>query len=145
MGKRNLDYLAIPNSSGKLKKDRIKKAVEEIHKRGVDKIIIMKGKDSDEDILYLGKIVQKGEVVGIDTFPLHYDEYKEIIKEAIKEKKFPAGVKIENIRISQPPKRAMYGFLGLMEEKLNNKVEYKKGKGGVWEKIKNFVKKMLYD
>ena len=145
MLKRRLDYIAIPDSSGKLKKDRIKRAVKEIHERAVDKVIIMEGKNSEEDILYLGKVVQKGDVVGIDTFPLHYEEYKVIIKRAEKERKFPKGVKIENIRISQAPKRAAYGFLGLMEEKLNNKVDYKKDKGGVWEKIKNFVKGILSD
>ncbi|MBI3623124.1 hypothetical protein HY212_03535 [Candidatus Pacearchaeota archaeon] len=143
MLKRELDYLAIPDSSGKLKKDRIKKAVQEIHKRMVEKIIIMKGRDSEEDILYLGKVVKKGDVVGIDTFPLHYDEYKDIIKKAEKEGKFPRGVKIENIQVGQSPKRALYGFLGLMEEKFKSDVKYKKNTNRLWERVKGIVKKIL--
>lgn len=143
--KRGLDYIAIPNSSGKLKKEREKKAVREFRKRYVDKIIVLKGRDSEEDILYLGNIVKKGDRVGIDTFPLHFKEYKTIIKKAKKERKFPRGVKIENIKTSQDLKKSVYGFLGLWEERLKiGKVKYVKNRHDkFWRKLKGFVHGIL--
>lgn len=145
MIKTGLDYLAIPDSGKKVKKERIKKAIEEIHKRSVDKVLILKGKDSEEDILYLGRIVQKGDRVGFDTFPLHYKEYKEIIKKCKKQGSFPKGVKIENIKTSQPFKQFIYGELGLAEEKIKKeKIKFMKDrKEKFLPKIKRVVKKML--
>ncbi len=142
--KKRLDYIAIPDSGGEVKKERKKKAIEELKKRYVEKIIILKGKDSEEDILYLGRILKKGKRIGFDTFPLHYKEYKTIIRKAKKEGKFPRGVKIENIKTSQGPRLFLYGLLGLSEEKINKKgPEYVKNRNKFWEKIKNFVKGIL--
>lgn len=145
MLKKRLDYIAIPNSHGRWKREREKKAVEEFKKRYVDRIIILKGRDSEEDILYLGKVVEKGDRIGIDTFPLHFEEYKEIIKKAKKEGKFPRGVKVENIKISQDFKTSIYGVLGLWEERLNHgKLDYLKNRHDkFWEKIKSIVKRII--
>jgi hypothetical protein len=143
--KKRLDYIAIPDSSGKVKKERKKKAIEELKKRYVEEIVILKGGDSEEDILYLGKILKKGDRVGFDTFPLHYKEYKTIIKKAKKEGKFPKGIKIENIKTSQGPRLFLYGLLGLSEEKIKKKgPEYVKNRDEKFlSKIKGFVKKIL--
>ncbi|MCK4553143.1 hypothetical protein KAT80_02980 [Candidatus Pacearchaeota archaeon] len=60
--KKKLDYLAIPGGSkGELKKDRKKRAIKELKERSVDKIVMLQGRDSEEDILYLGNIVSKKE------------------------------------------------------------------------------------
>lgn len=145
MTKKRLDYLAIPDGGKKAKKEKIMIAIKEIHKRSVDKVLILKGKDSEEDILYLGKILKKGDRIGFDTFPLHYEEYKEIIKKAKKEGKFPKGVKIENIKTAQPFKQFIYGKLGLAEEKIKKgKIEFMEDrKEKFLPKIKGVVKKIL--
>ena len=111
----------------------------------VEKVVILKGKDSEEDILYLGKILKKGDRVGFDTFPLHYKEYKTIIEKAKKEGKFPKGIKIENIKTSQGPRLFLYGLLGLSEEKIKKKgPEYVKNRNEKFlSRIKGFVKKIL--
>jgi len=143
--KKRLDYIAIPGSSGKIRKERKKRAIEELKKRYVEKIVILEGKDSEEDILYLGKILKKGDRVGFDTFPLHYKEYKTIIKKAKKEGKFPKGIKIENIKTSQGPRLFLYGLLGLSEEKIKKQEpDYVKNRGNnFYRKIKNVVKKAI--
>lgn len=97
--KKELDYLAIPDSSGKIKKQRSEAALKTIKERDIEKTIILGGKNSEEDILYLGKIVERGQRIGFDTFPLHFKEYKEIIKKAKKQGKFPRRIKIENINL----------------------------------------------
>ena len=145
MKKKRLTYIAIPNSSGTVKKERIKEAKKEINERFVEKVLILKGKDSEEDILYLGKVVKKGDRVGFDTFPLHYKEYKQLIKKAKKQGKFPKGVKIENLEIPQGFKKSIYGFLGLTEEKLKKrKLDFVKNrKDKFWRKLKRFVHKIV--
>jgi len=143
--KKWLDYLAIPDSSGELKKQRKKRAIKELKKRHIEQIIILKGKDSEEDILYLGELVQKGDRVGIDTFPLHFKEYKVLIKKAKRDGKFPKGVKIKNIKINQTFGETVYGLLGLSEEKLKKReLEYMKNKDEKklsW--IKSIVKRII--
>ena len=144
--KKKLDYLAIPGGSkGELKKDKKKRAVKELKERSVDKIIMLQGRDSEEDILYLGNIVQKGERVGFDTFPLHFKEYKEIIKKAKRDGKFPRGVKIENVKTHQGFKLFIYGILGLSEEKIKQReVGFIKNRHEkLWRKIKCFVHTLL--
>lgn len=145
MKKRRLDYLAIPNSSRKLRKERIKEAKKEINNRFVEKVLILKGKDSEEDVLYLGNLVQKGDRVGFDTFPLHYREYKELIKKAKRDGKFPKGVKIENIRTKQGLKYFIYGILGLTEEKIKKrKLDFVKNRHDrFWRWIKGVVHKII--
>jgi len=134
--KKRLDYIAIPDSSGKTKKERKERATEEL-KKGFGKIVILKGKDGEEDILYLGKILKKGDRVGFNTFPLHYKEYKIIIKKAKREGNFPKGIKIENIKTSQGPRLFLYGLLGLSEEKIK-----KKGQIMLKTEMKNFCKEL---
>ncbi len=80
--KRELDYLLIPTG---WEKQREKRALEELSKRKVKNIFILNGNDSEEDILYLGKILKGKEKIGIVTFPLHFQEYKELIKKAQKD------------------------------------------------------------
>ena len=145
MLKKNLDYILIPDGGGKYKKEKLKRAKEELKKRRVKKILTMKGRDSEEDILYLGKILKKGDRIGFDTFPLHYKEYKVIIRKAKKEGKFPRGVKIENIKTSQDLRQEIYGTLGLEEEKImHKKVDYMRNrKDKFFQRIKNIVKQLL--
>ena len=116
-----LDYLVVPNSHGKIKRQRTKRAEEELQKRNIKDIIILNGLDSEEDIIYLGKIVKRGDRVGFDTFDLHYEEYKEIIKKAIRDKIFPKGVHIENVETPEDFHLIVYGTLGLMEERLKHR------------------------
>ena len=139
MPKKELDYLLIPDSSGKFMNERIKTAKKELGKRNVNEILILKGKDSEEDILYLGKILKKGDRIGFDTFPLHYKEYKVIIKKAIKQNDFPKGVRVENIRTKQGLNEKIYGILGLEEERImHKKVDYQKNRNEkTFQKTKN--------
>lgn len=145
MSRKELNYLLIPDGEKGYKKEKLKRAREESKKRLVKKILILKGRDSEEDILYLGKILKRGDRIGFDTFPLHYKEYKVIIKKAKREGKFPKGIKIENVRTSQSLKQSIYGILGLEEEKIfHKKVDYMKNrKDKLLQKIKNIVKKAL--
>jgi len=145
MSKEELDYILIPNSGGDLGKERKERALREFKKRKIKNALILKGKDSEEDILYLGKILKKGDRIGFDTFPLHYREYKVIIKKAVKQGKFPKGVKVENVKTGQNFKQSIYGFFGLEEEKfLHKKVDYMKNRDEkILVKIKNIVKKVL--
>ncbi len=141
--KEPLDYILIPTG---WKKQRKKRVAEELKKRKVKKIFIMKGKDSEEDILDVGKILKGGERVGIVTFPMHYREYLLIIKRAQKERKFPKNIKIENIATKETARQFIYGILGLLEEKMNNKeVSYGKYKreGFLKGRIRKFLEKVL--
>lgn len=145
MVKKRLDFLIIPNAQGDSLKEKKKIAEQEKHKREIDNILIIKGKDSEEDILYLSKLIKKSDRIGFVTFPLHFKEYKQIIKKAQKQKEFPKKVKLECIKIKQNLKRRIYGFLGLEEEKLKHrKLDYKKNrKEKFLDLIKSFVKKTL--
>lgn len=141
--KKRLDYLVIPDSSGKSKKQRSEAALKAVKERDIGKTLILGGKNSEEDILYLGKIVEPGERIGFDTFSLHFREYKEIIKKAKKQGKFPRKVKIENISYPSSFKQIIYGILGLEEEKLMHKrIEYS-DKTRRPSFIRNLVKKLL--
>ena len=70
MSKKELDYLLIPNSGGELGKERKERAFREMGNRKIGEVLILNGKDSEEDILYLGKILKKGDRIGFDTFPI---------------------------------------------------------------------------
>ncbi|MEN7982719.1 MAG: hypothetical protein ABFQ65_04710, partial [Nanoarchaeota archaeon] len=95
----------------------------------------------EEDILYLGKILKKGDRIGIDTFRLHFKEYLELIRKAKRDGKFPKGVKIENIKIHQSFHLFIYGILGYWEEKIKNrKLVYMKDRH---EKTLNFFKRIV--
>ena len=143
--KEALDFLCVPNSGGKLKKQRMQRVEKEKNNRKVRKILILKGKDSEEDILILGKKLKGEERIGIVTFPLHFREYQEIIKRAKQQKKFPRKVKVEGVLTGQTGKELVYGELGLEEEKIfEKKVDYKKNKKkGFLNFLKNFVKKII--
>jgi len=116
-----LDYLLVPTGWPHQRK---KRALEEIKRRKIKNIYLLNGKDSEEDILYLGKILKGKERIGFVTFPLHYIEYTEIIKKAQKDRNFPRGIKTENVATEQTFKQFIYGILGLIEERLDKKVNY---------------------
>ena len=144
MNKRELDYLLIPDSSRAVKKEREERALKEIKNRHVGKVILLNGKDSEEDILFLGRVLKKGDRIGFDTFPLHFREYIEIIKKAKKEGKFPKRIKIELIETPQSFREEIYGELGLYEEKIFHKrVTLLKERNEFFQKIKSFVKKII--
>jgi len=143
MEKGELDYLLIPTG---WKKQRRKRALKELKNRKIKNIFILNGNDSEEDILYLGKILKKGDKIGIVTFHLHYLEYLEIIKKAIRQKKFPRNVKIENIETKETWNQFIYGFLGLEDEMINHqKVTYSKYRkdGILMSFFKKIIKKFL--
>mgnify|MGYP001558684885 CR=1 FL=1 len=141
--KKELDYLLIPTG---WEKQRKKRALKELKKREIKNILILNGNDSEEDILYLGKRLNEGERIGFVTFPLHYQEYREIIKKAQKEGKFPKKVKTENISTKETPKEFIYGSLGLLEEEMNNKkIDYLKNRheNNLIKKLRRYIKKFL--
>ncbi|VVB84091.1 Uncharacterised protein [uncultured archaeon] len=135
-----LDYLLIPTGWGRQRK---KRTIKELENREVKNIFILNGCDSEEDILYLGKKLKgkKKIRIGIVTFPLHYLEYKDLIKKAQKTKKFPKKIITENIATEQTLKQTIYGVLGLIEEKLDKKINYtsEEHMGKVLAKIKGKV------
>jgi len=143
---KTLDYLVIPGGEDDWKKGRLDRALEEKNKgRKIKQMYWMKGKDSEEDILLLGEKVKSGERIGFDTFPLHYLEYRELIKKAQRDGKFPKKVRTENLATGQGPKEWVYGLLGLSEEILKRrKLDYKKNRDeGYLEKVKEFVHKFI--
>jgi len=137
-----LDYLLIPTGWGRQRK---KRAIEELKKREVKNIFILNGCDSEEDMLYIGKKLKKGKRIGIVTFPLHYKEYIELIKKAQKDKNFPRGIKLENISTNQTFKQAVYGILGLFEERMDKKVNYtqEERESQFKKRVKQFIKTIL--
>ena len=155
--KKSLDYLLIPDGSEKMLKKRKQTVAEEFEKgeRNIKKIYIMKGKDREEDILKIGKMLKGGERVGIVTFPEHYLEYRELIRKAKRDNKFPKFVKVKKINTRKPGenfsekwynfKESVYGHLGLWEEKLKKrKLDYVKNRNeDFYIKFKNVVKKLI--
>ncbi len=143
--KEALDFLCIPNSSGEVKKQRMQRAKEEEKARKIKRVLVMKGKDSEEDILILGKKLKGDERIGIVTFPLHFKEYQDIIKRAKQQGKFPHRVKVEGILTNQTGKEFVYGELGLEEEKIfEKKVDYVKNrKNKFLDFAKRVVKKII--
>lgn len=113
--KEKLNYLLIPAG---WKKQREKRAMEELERRDIENIFILNGFDSEEDILYLGKMLKGKEKIGFVTFPFHYKEYELLIKKAEKQGKFPREVKTENIRTRETPRQFIYGILSLLEERM---------------------------
>jgi len=155
--KKSLDYLLIPDGSEKLLKKRGQTTAEEFEKRqgNIRKIYIMKGKDSEEDILELGKMLKGGERVGIVTFPEHYLEYRELIRKAKRDGKFPKFVKVKEINTRKFGKdfqekwynfkESVYGHLGLWEERLKKrKLDYVENRNDdLYRKFKNVIKKVI--
>jgi len=155
--KKSLDYLLIPDGSEKMLRQKGQIAAEEFEKRGgnIKKIYIMKGKDSEEDILELGKMLKGGERVGIVTFPEHYLEYRELIRKAKRDGKFPKFVKVKKVNSRKPGKdssekwynfrESVYGHLGLWEEKLKKrKLDYVENRNeDFYIKFKNVIKKII--
>lgn len=143
--KEALDFLCVPNSSGKIKRQRMQRAASEEKSRKVKHSLVMKGKDSEEDVLILGKKLKGGERIGIVTFPMHFKEYQDIIKRAKQQKKFPKSVKVEGVLTSQTGKEFVYGELGLEEEKIfEKKVDYLKNrKNKFLDFAKRVVKKII--
>lgn len=143
--KRDIDYLLLPDSGKRLMGERKKRAKELLERRFVKEILILKGRNSEEDMLYLGKILKEGETIAIATFPLHFKEYESIIKKAQKEHKFPNNIHLENIPIKQPFSWFLYGILGLGEEKLKKgPIRYQtKEKKSFFISLRNKIKKFL--
>lgn len=113
-----LDYLLIPTN---WERQRKKRAIEELKKREIENILVLNGFDSEDDILYLGKKLKNGERIGFVTFPLHYQEYEELIKKAQAEKKFPKKIFVENIKTKQTPRQFIYGMLAKLDNKFLKK------------------------
>lgn len=109
-----------------------------------DKIKIVDGIDSEEDILYFGKFLKSGDTLYLDTFPIHYQEYKSIINKGIRDGVFPKGVKVKNVKSGGILQHPLY-LVGWAEELLKRrKLDYKKNREeeGL-EKIKKGVKKII--
>ncbi|MEK6827519.1 MAG: hypothetical protein AABX99_03495 [Nanoarchaeota archaeon] len=138
----HLDYLLIPTGWDEQRK---KRAEEEKKIRKIKNILTLNGCVSEEDILELGKKIKGKKRVGIVTFPLHFQEYKEIIAKAQKQKKFPKGIILESIPTEQTFKQTIYGILGLIEERMDKEVNYVKDEheSPFRKKIKRFLKKIL--
>jgi hypothetical protein len=138
---KTLDYVVVPDSGGEWEKQRLKRLLKEKESgRKIKNMYWLQGADSEEDILLLGKKVKPGERIGIDTFPLHYLEYKELIKKAQRDGKFPKKVKLENLGTEQGIKEWIYGTLGLIEEIFKRrKLGYKKDRD---EKYLEAIKKL---
>jgi hypothetical protein len=118
-----------------------------VRKSGIlpKQIKILRGKDSEEDILYLGEIVKSGDVVYFDTFPLHFREYVTLIKKAQRDNKFPRNVILRNAKIPQGRTELTYGIVGWMEEFPKRRpLSYKKEReSALLDKIKSSVKKLI--
>jgi len=108
-------------------------------------IKLLRGKDSEEDILYLGKMVNSGDTVYFDTFPLHYQEYKTLVRKAQRDRKFPKGVYLRNARIPQGRIEITYGILGWLEELIKRRpLDYKENRpNDTLDKVKGIVKKII--
>ena len=136
---------------GKVKGSHREKIYKAMREYGVkpSKMGILDGIDSEEDILYLGKMVNKGDCINFDTFPLHYQEYKTLIDKAKRDDKFPKGVKIRNAKTKQGIKEVFYGIMGWSEELLNRrKLDYVKDRekgifSDAYSLLKEGVKKIL--
>jgi hypothetical protein len=119
----------------------------ELRKEGIKpgQMRILKGMDSEEDVLYLGQFVKPGDTVRFDTFPLHFREYSTLIKKAQRDGKFPKNVALKNARIPQGRKETAYGILGWMEEVFKRRpLDYKKNrKSDALDSIKGIVKKVI--
>jgi len=143
MKSKPLDYLLIPTGWTHQRK---KRAINELESdRKIKHILILNGNNSEEDMLYLGKILKGGERIGFVTFPLHYDEYKLIIKKAQKQKEFPKNIKIENITTNETFKEFIYGILGLLDEEMHKEVTYtnEQKKNFLISGIKQFIRRIL--
>jgi hypothetical protein len=139
--KEELDYLLIPTG---WEKQREKRVFEEISRRKIKHFLILAGCNSSEDILYLGKKLKGKERLGFVTFPLHYQKYKDLIKKAQKEKKFPKEIYIENIKTGQTPRQFIYGILALIEEKLTKGIDYKNNNPSLINRLKKIIKNILH-
>jgi len=143
---RTIDKLAIPGGEDDWKKGRLDRTLAEKKSgRKIEKMYWLKGKDSEEDILLLGEKTKPGERIGFVTFPIHYREYKELIKKAQGEGKFPKGVRTENLATEQGLKEYIYGTIGLLEEKIKKRpLAYKKDRDEKYlGKLKEFVHKFI--
>ncbi len=142
--KNKLDYLLIPDSGKKVRKQREKRAIEEMSKRSVGKIILLTGSDSEEDVLFLGKILKEGNRIGIDTFSTHYKEYKDLIRKAVKQGKFPRKIKIENVKTSETFKEKIYGELGLYDEKIfHREIKLRKRRNKFLSASESIIKRII--
>lgn len=136
---------------GKIKGSHREKIYKAMREYGVkpSKMGILNGIDSEEDVLYLGKMLKKGDGVNFDTFPLHYLEYKTLIDKAKRDGNFPKGIRVKNAKTKQGIKEVLYGIAGWGEELLSRrKLDYVKDRktnrfSESYSSIKEYVKKIL--
>jgi len=167
--KNGLEYLVIPTG---WEESRIKKAKEEIEKKNFDKVIItgnasgwahrnkiyhairksgvpkekveiLLGKDSEEDVLYLGNLLNSGDKVYFDTFPAHYTNYKQLIKKAKNEKKFPKGIELRLSKINQNGfMEKLYNVKNLLGFFSSRDLDYKQNRDpSKLDKLKSWIKR----
>jgi hypothetical protein len=135
-------------NKGELKGSHRQFYYKELRKYGIkpNQMRVLDGIDSEEDILYLGNFVMPGDTLSFDTFPLHFHEYKLLIDKAIRDGKFPKGVKLKNLKINQGLKETIYGAAGWAEELTKRrKIDYKKNRPPekYLTKAKEWVKSFL--
>ena len=125
-------------------RQKIYKAIRE-HGVKPSKMRILDGIDSEEDVLYLGRILNQKDTLYFDTFPLHYLEYKTLINKAIRDGKFPKGVNVKIASIGQGKMELVYGILGLLEEVFKRRrLDYKKNRReDNWDKIKQKIRRLM--
>lgn len=149
LDKNNYDKVII---TGHVDKEKLKGShrqfyYKELREYGVKpkQMRVLDGIDSEEDILYLGRFIKPGDTLYFDTFPLHFQEYKTLIKKAQKQNLFPKGVDIKNLKIKQGLKEWIYGTLGLGEELVKKrKLDYKKNRNEEKiDRVKEKVKKLI--
>jgi len=106
---------------------------------------LLKGKDSEEDILYLGQMVHSGDTIYFDTFPLHFKEYQTLVKKAQRDGKFPKNVSLRNAKIPQGKTEVAYGLMGWMEEVFKRRpLSYKSERENSFlDGVKGVVKKFI--
>lgn len=118
-----------------------------VRKAGIrpGQVRLLHGRDSEEDILYLGRMVKPGDTIYFDTFPLHFQEYKTLIKKAQRDKKFSENVTLRNARIPQGRTEIAYGLMGWLEEVFKRRpLDYKKNReSDALDKFKGVVKKLI--
>lgn len=149
LDKGHVDKLVITGhvDKGKVRGSHRQRIYKEMRKYGIKprEMRILDGIDSEEDVLYLGRIVKSGDTIYFDTFPLHYQEYKRLINKAKRYDQFPRGVKIKNVKIRQGPKEIRYGLPGWLEEVFKRRKLYYKEKRhekGL-DKLKEKVKRLI--
>ena len=109
------------------------------------KILREGGKRHAEILSLLGEMVKPGDTVYFDTFPLHFQEYRTLIRKAQRDHKFPENVNLRNAPIPQGRFEITYGLLGWLEEVFKRRpLSYKRNReSDLLDRIKGGVKKLI--